>query len=376
MKKHSFLAATAAILLIFGSTLACAQQANAAQVDGTITDNSKPIPGATVALINEETGRVYKNKTDQRGRFVALGIAYGNNYRVEITDAAGVSLFKNSNVIVGGEKGAAMEMNIDVANQGIKRPQTGKEMGAQEKPQRTSGQIAGVKDANARITKMNALIEQATTAMNARNWQEAVDPLQQLIALDPTNWQFYATLGNAQLNLSQYDQAVQTFDNGIRAAESNTTVDPKNPGSDPAKKKTGVAKMFTNQGNAYLNLHKNQEAVAAFTKAAALDPNPGNAYFNLCTTSYNTGNIEGALDFCNKAIQADPGRADAYFILGSLLIADTKTDKDGKTIAPPGTVENLNKYLELAPDGAHANDVKQMLARVGVKVETTYQKKN
>ena len=367
MKKHSFLTATAALLLIFGSTLACAQQANAAQVDGTITDNSKPIPGATVALINEETGRVYKNKTDKQGRFVALGVAYGNNYRVEITDAAGLSLFKNSNVIVGGEKGAAMEMNIDVANQGNKHPQAGKETGpAQEKPQRTSGPIAGGKDANARITKMNALIDQATTAMNARNWQEAVDPLQQLIALDPTNWQFYSTLGNAQLNLGQYDQAVQSYDSGIRAAKNNTSVDAKNPSSDPAKKKTGVAKMYTNQGNAYLNQHKNQEAVAAFTKAAALDPNPGNAYFNLCTTSYNTGNIEGALDFCNKAIQADPSRADAYFILGSLLIADTKTDKDGKTIPAPGTVETLNKYLELAPDGAHANDVKQMLARVGV----------
>jgi tetratricopeptide (TPR) repeat protein len=375
LKKHSFLAAAAAILLICGSTLAWAQT-SVAQVDGTVTDSSKPVPGVTVAIINEETGRVYKTKTDQRGKFVALGIAYGNNYRVEITDAAGQSLFKNSNVIVGGEKGAATEMKIDVSNQGNKRLATAKETGTtQEKPQSTTGQIAAIKDANARITKVNALIDQATTAMNAKNWQEAVDPLQQLLVLDPTNWQFYSSLGSAQLNLGQYDQAVQTYDSGMRAAENNTTVDPKNPGSDPARKKAGVAKMLTNQGNAYLKLHKNEEAVAAFTKAAALDPNPGTAYFNLCATAYNRGNVEGALDFCNKAIQADPSRADAYFILGSLLIADSKADKDGKMTAPPGTVETLNKYLELAPDGAHANDVKQMLATIGVRIQTTYQKK-
>jgi hypothetical protein len=28
---------------------------------------------------------------------------------------------------------------------------------------------------------------------------------------------------------------------------------------------------------------------------------------------------------------------------------------------PPGTVETLRQYLALAPDGAHAKDVKEML---------------
>jgi tetratricopeptide (TPR) repeat protein len=255
--------------------------------------------------------------------------------------------------------------------------QTGKEQGASQgkQPQLTPEQIAALKEAHDKATKMNALITQAMAAMNTKSWQEAVDPLQQLIAMDPTRWQYYSALGDAQLNLGKYDQAVQAYDNGIRAAESDTTVDPKDPSTDPAKKKVGVAKMLTNQGNAYLKLRKNQEAVAAYTKAAALDPNPGTAYFNLCATQYNLGNVESALDACKKAIQADPSKADAYFILGSVLIADSKTDKEGKLIAPPGTAEALWKYLALAPNGAHADDVKQMLALIGAKIETTYQKK-
>jgi hypothetical protein len=32
----------------------------------------------------------------------------------------------------------------------------------------------------------------------------------------------------------------------------------------------------------------------------------------------------------------------------------------------------LNKYLQLAPDGAHAADVKQMLEMIGAKIETSY----
>jgi hypothetical protein len=37
-----------------------------------------------------------------------------------------------------------------------------------------------------------------------------------------------------------------------------------------------------------------------------------------------------------------------------------------------GTAEALNKYLELAPEGLHANNAKQMLEYIGFKVESTY----
>jgi tetratricopeptide (TPR) repeat protein len=130
--------------------------------------------------------------------------------------------------------------------------------------------------------------------------------------------------------------------------------------------------MLTNQGNAYLKLKQNDKAIAAYNKAASMDPNPGTAYFNICATQYNSGNTEGALAACDKAIAADPTRADAYFIKGSLMVGESKLDKDGKLQATPGTSEALNKYLELAPDGPHANDVKAMLQAIGAKIETTY----
>jgi hypothetical protein len=105
-----------------------------------------------------------------------------------------------------------------------------------------------------------------------------------------------------------------------------------------------------------------------------LDPNPATAYFNLCATQYNAGNVGGALTACDKAIAADPSKADAYFIKGSLLIGESKTDSSGKVIAPAGAAEALKRYLELAPNGPHASDVKQLLSFIGSNVETTYKK--
>ena len=242
-------------------------------------------------------------------------------------------------------------------------------LAAQEKPIQDRNEA--LKKQNEKNTATNVLIQQANDAINAKDWQGAISPLQQLIAADPSNWQNYSGLGDAQLHLGQYDQAIETYEKGIHAAESNTTVDPKNPSTDPVKKTTGIARMLTSEGNCYLKLKNIKEAIAAYSKAAALDRNPGVAYFNLCATMYNTGDADGAISACDRAIAADPNKADAYFIKGSLLIAGSTTDKKGNVQAPPGTVETLKKYLELAPNGPHAKDVKDMLEYVGAKVEAT-----
>jgi tetratricopeptide (TPR) repeat protein len=242
-------------------------------------------------------------------------------------------------------------------------------------PKLTPEQTEAIKKQNEKATRINELITQADAAINAKKWHEAIPPLQQLIAIDPTNWEFYSALGDALLNSGLYSQAIDAYEKGVQAAEK-TPVDPKNPNSDQAKKKVGEARMFTNEGNAFLKSHKENEAIAAYTRAAALDPNPATAFWNLCATQYNAGLVEGTMKACNRAIELDPSKADAYFIKGSLLVGDSKLDKDGKVQTPPGTVEALKKYLELAPNGPHTGDVKEMLKYIGSDPETSdHQKK-
>jgi len=42
---------------------------------------------------------------------------------------------------------------------------------------------------------------------------------------------------------------------------------------------------------------------------------------------------------------------------------------------PPGTIEALKKYLELAPEGGYVADVKAMVETLDVKIETTFEQK-
>ena len=214
-------------------------------------------------------------------------------------------------------------------------------------PQPTSAQT---------LSDRQALMEQARTATAAKNWLEAAGALKKLVALDP-QWRNFQQLGNAELNGGGYEDALAAYEQGIELARVSHSQDPDT--------RIAIGAMLTNKGNALLKLKRNKDAIAAYTEAADLDPHSVTAYFNLCATQYNAGNFDGALAACDKAIAADPSKADAYFLKGSLLIGQSTVGKNGKVSAPPGAAAALRKYLELSPTGGHAEDVRQMLVYVG-----------
>ena len=127
-------------------------------------------------------------------------------------------------------------------------------------------------------------------------------------------------------------------------------------------------------------LGKTDEAIEDYKQAAQLDPQgSGNYYYNLGVVLTNTatdanGKKQAAEAF-DKAIAADPNKADAYYLKGSNLIALATADSSGKLSAPEGTAEAFQKYLELQPNGPHAEDAKQMLAALNQKIETGFGKK-
>jgi tetratricopeptide (TPR) repeat protein len=365
MKKNLIFSVLAVLLAAIFATPVWSQ--NTAQVEGKVLNAGKPVPNAQITMTNGDNNRKYKVKADKNGAFMLIGVEFGRRYHIEVTGSNGEQLYAYDRPIMPPEGGGPTQVTIDVS-------QAAEGQGGQaSQPKYTKEQVDEMQKQKEKAENTNVLIKQAIDDMNAKNWSAALPILQQLVASDPNNWQYQQALGNTKLSLEQYEQAADAYAKGIQSAEAITNVDPKNPLTDPVKKKAGLAQMYTNEGNALLKLKKNNEAVAAFTKAASLDPNPATAYFNLCATQYNTGNVDGALDACDKAIAADPTKADAYFIKGSLLVGESKME-NGKMVPPPGAAEALNKYLELQPQGPHAADVKQMLDAIGSKVETTYKK--
>jgi tetratricopeptide (TPR) repeat protein len=114
------------------------------------------------------------------------------------------------------------------------------------------------------------------------------------------------------------------------------------------------------------------EATEALQKAAQLDPQmAGKAYFNMGANLVNGGQSDKAADFFKKATDADPNYAEAWYQLGSLLMAKGTVDaKTGQQTYPPDTAPALQKYLQLQPTGPHAAEATAMLNAMGEKVQT------
>ncbi|WP_005032713.1 tetratricopeptide repeat protein [Holophaga foetida] len=94
---------------------------------------------------------------------------------------------------------------------------------------------------------------------------------------------------------------------------------------------------------------------------AALDalagPRPDLAY-NQGIDAYNKGDLAGAKPFFQQAIQADTSFAEAYYMLAMCEFAENNLK---------ATKRNFMKYLEVAPKGKRAEEVKAMLGDPSLK---------
>jgi len=155
-----------------------------------------------------------------------------------------------------------------------------------------------------------------------------------------------------------------------------TTTSQINLAQTPAKPtlKPTTGPYHSGLADAYAKSGQTDKAVAEWATAVQNDPaNAGTYYFNEGAVLTNTGKVDEAIAAFDQALQADPTRADAYYWKGVDLMGKA-TVKGDKMVAPAGTAEAFNKYLELAPAGKYADPAKQMLATIGATVETSYGK--
>ena len=135
-----------------------------------------------------------------------------------------------------------------------------------------------------------------------------------------------------------------------------------------------LAAYYLNLGQALSRSGKLQEGGAAYEMAAKTSPTmAGSAYFNEAVVYYQASKMPEATAAAEKSIAADPKRADAYYIKAQALIPGATSDpKTGKFILPPGCLEAYQEYLELAPDGAHSAEVKELLNGLGQPVVNSF----
>jgi tetratricopeptide (TPR) repeat protein len=173
----------------------------------------------------------------------------------------------------------------------------------------------------------------------------------------------WAELGQAQLGLKKYDESEANY---------KKVLDLEAASKKPNAQAQGAANAGL--GEIYARTGKIPEANAAYDAAAKINPPSAATYLkNEAVIFYQEHNPDAQAAAADEAIKADPTLALAYYLKGNGLVAKTTADpKTNKLIAPPGCLEAYQKYLELAPTGTYAGEVKDILAGFNQKVDTSY----
>lgn len=224
---------------------------------------------------------------------------------------------------------------------------------------------------NARATAIQQLGSSATKAdvatkeaeIKKEQYTDIQTMMQKDAQLRPDQAILWAYLGQAQVGLQEYDQAEDSYKKAIAAEAAGK------------KRQPEVAAMsHAGLGTVYARTGKVKEANAEFDQAGQIDPAKAGFYLrNETIIFFQMGNGDAQIAAADEAIKADPNDALLYYLKGQGLVQKATFDsKTNKIILPPGCQEAYEKYLQLAPDGPYAGEVKGILQQAGQKQETSF----
>jgi tetratricopeptide (TPR) repeat protein len=319
----------------------------------------------------------YKFPLDGNGDYKGTNIAPGNYVVFVFQDDKSLDFIDGVIFTSGADK----TVNFDMS-----RPEYIKALPPDQQKQieEYKKKNAEVTATNQKIQNLNALLTQARTDTKAGNYDSAIKAMQDATTAKPDEGILWITLGDAQLGaadaaakaakaggtsstdpaiVAKYNDAAASYKKGVELNAASKKPSPEAA----AAGYNQLGQVYAKQGNA-------KDAADAYEQAAkAMPANASMYYFNEAATLYNAGKLPDAEAAADKAIAADPKKAEAYYIKGQSLITQATVDpKTKKIVAPPGCVDAYQKYLELAPDGPHAADVKSVLEGIGEQVKSTY----
>ncbi len=372
------------LLLCCGFTLLLAGSAAAQTTTmlGSVLDqNGQPLKGAVINLERTDIKGHYTVKSDKKGHWLYTGLPLGT---FNITCSVDGKVVDQVN---GVKSKFGDDTTVDFDLRKLKQQQQATAQAnanGQLTPEQERGMSAAQKakyeaelkqreeqikknkaldDAyNAGKTAIQAGDADTDPAKKAADYQTAVDQLTKASQMDANQPAVWDNLGEAYFDLGKAqtgDQKTKSFDAAIDAYQKSLAIKPD-------------AGVYNQIGNIYGAERKIPEATEALTKAAQLDPSmAAKADFNMGANLVNSGQADKAAEFFKKATDADPTYAEAWFQYGSALMGKGAVDpKTGQQTYPPDTGTALQKYLELQPNGPHAQEATAMLQAMGQTVQT------
>jgi tetratricopeptide (TPR) repeat protein len=331
--------------------------------------DGKPIQGAIVKFDRTDIKGTYQVKTDKKGHYGHYGLPIGKYDVTVLVDGQPRDGVKGLPTRLGD----ATPLNFDLKDTQAQAPAGGLPSGAEEKGMTKEQKEAfekSKKEREAQIAKnkeLNDAFQAARQAMEAKQYDQAIENFNKAVAIDDKQVVIWSGMADAYVEAAQQKpaEAEALYQKGFDAYKKAIELKPDD------------AAYYNNYALALAKDKKLEEAKTNLDKAAQLDPaGAGKYFYNMGALLVNSNQNDAAGEQFKKAIAADPNYADAQYQYGVYLTSKATADASGKIVAPPGTMDALQKYLELKPDGPFAAQAKELITQLGGTVSTTFQNPN
>jgi len=211
-------------------------------------------------------------------------------------------------------------------------------------------------------------VEAKTTEIQNQKYTDVVNLMKKDTQLKPDEPLLWAELAAGQKGLKQYDQAITSYQKALSLEQASKKPSPEVIGT-----------VQSGLGESYARSGKVPEANAAFDAAAKADPTHAAMYLrNQAVIFFQEHNGPAQVAAADNALKTYPTLPDdtkalLYYIKGQGLVANATVDpKTQRIVLPPECADAYEKYLELAPDGQFAAEVKGILSQAGEKVSSSF----
>ena len=212
-------------------------------------------------------------------------------------------------------------------------------------------------------TAQRADVDAKEKEIKTAKYTEIENLMQKDSGMRPNEPVLFAYLGLGQAGLKKYDEAEASYKKVVELSSTAKTPKPDILGMAHA----GLGEIYARSG-------KVPEANAEYAEAAKVDPAKAGMYLkNEAVIFSQTNNPDAQVAAAEEAIKVSPNDPTVYYLKGQGLVGKATFDEKTKMIVlPPGCADAYQKYLELAPTGAYAQDVAGILQQAGQKVSSSY----
>jgi Tfp pilus assembly protein PilF len=310
------------VCLSLSLNLSAQQGRGKGRIRGNVQDEvGNPVAGAKIVAQHLRYKTTFTSESDERGNWAVAGLGTGY-FRITASKEGYGTVYHEMNVSQFSKRNPPITFTL-------------------KKVQVAEMNMPAIEDEGSVV-----LFEEGNDLYDQKKYAEAAAKFEEFIAKNPTVYQININIGNCYREMGEYDKAIESYNKILdKVKEEKESIEGD---ESAARALAGIGEAYFKQGNLEKAREYLKQAVDNFPEDETLAFNVGEIYFK-------QGETDKAIEYFLLAVKIKESWPPPHRQLGYAYL-----NKGKYRLA----VDSLKKFVELAPDDPHAENIKNLIPKL------------